>query len=173
MNSVNVLTALPVSGFPIRKSADITAICASPQLIAAYRVLRRLPVPRHSPCALCSLNFRSFLHEFRKSVLFCYYCSAIFRLLHTHYFLQKNLIYIFPVFFRVLDLLVSPILFSMSIAHFNPFSRVCWALGAWTPKDIHNTLWVSFIRSNMYTYQYDWYVFLRFSPEAWFLNRSW
>ena len=28
------------------------AICASPRLIAASHVLRRLPVPRHPPCAL-------------------------------------------------------------------------------------------------------------------------
>ena len=34
-------------------------ICHSPQLIAAYRVLRRLPVPRHSPCALSHLTFYS------------------------------------------------------------------------------------------------------------------
>ena len=32
-------------------------ICHSPQLIAAYHVLRRLPVPRHSPCALFHLTF--------------------------------------------------------------------------------------------------------------------
>ena len=32
------------------------AICAYPKLIAAYRVLLRLLVPRHSPCALCSLT---------------------------------------------------------------------------------------------------------------------
>ena len=30
--------------------------CRSPQLFAAYRVLLRLPVPRHSPCALISLT---------------------------------------------------------------------------------------------------------------------
>ena len=30
--------------------------CDSPQLFAAYRVLLRLPMPRHSPCALCSLT---------------------------------------------------------------------------------------------------------------------
>ena len=33
-------------------------ICSSPWLIAAYHVLRRLPVPRHSPCALLSLTMR-------------------------------------------------------------------------------------------------------------------
>ena len=30
--------------------------CHSPQLFAAYRVLLRLPMPRHSPCALISLT---------------------------------------------------------------------------------------------------------------------
>ena len=32
-------------------------ICRSPQLFAAYHVLLRLPVPRHSPCALLHLTF--------------------------------------------------------------------------------------------------------------------
>ena len=44
-------------GFPIRKSADITLIYSSPQLIAVNRVLHRLLMPRHSPCALVRLNF--------------------------------------------------------------------------------------------------------------------
>ena len=35
-------------------------ICHSPQLIAAYHVLLRLPVPRHSPCALFHLTFIRF-----------------------------------------------------------------------------------------------------------------
>ena len=35
--------------------------CDSPQLFAAYRVLRRLPMPRHPPCALLSLTFVSSL----------------------------------------------------------------------------------------------------------------
>ena len=39
-------------GCPIRKSADITIVCISPQLIAAYHVLHRLSKPRHPPCAL-------------------------------------------------------------------------------------------------------------------------
>ena len=43
----------------IRKSADITLICSSPQLIAACHVLHRLLMPRHSPYALLCLNFRS------------------------------------------------------------------------------------------------------------------
>ena len=43
--------------FHIRKSADISLICSSPQLIAAYHVLLRLLMPRHSPYALIRLNF--------------------------------------------------------------------------------------------------------------------
>ena len=41
-----------VPGCPIRKSADVTLVCSSPQLIAAYHVLHRLSDPRHPPCAL-------------------------------------------------------------------------------------------------------------------------
>ena len=43
-------------GCPIRKSADIMPAYDSPQLFAVNHVLLRLPVPRHSPCALCSLT---------------------------------------------------------------------------------------------------------------------
>ena len=35
---------------------DITPAYGSPWLIAVNHVLHRLPVPRHSPCALCSLT---------------------------------------------------------------------------------------------------------------------
>ena len=41
----------------IRTSTDISDICSSPWLFAAYHVLLRLLVPRHSPYALCSLTF--------------------------------------------------------------------------------------------------------------------
>ena len=44
-------------GCPIRKPRDITGMCPSPALIAAYRVLRRLSDPRHPPCALAYFAF--------------------------------------------------------------------------------------------------------------------
>ena len=44
------------AGFPIRKSADRTAMCAFPQLIAACHVLHRLLLPGHPPCALIRLT---------------------------------------------------------------------------------------------------------------------
>ena len=49
-----------VPGCPIRKSSDITLVCSSPKLIAAYHVLHRLSDPRHPPCALnCFKKFRT------------------------------------------------------------------------------------------------------------------
>ena len=44
------------AGFPHSEICGSKTICVSPQLIAAYRVLRRLLMPRHSPCALISLT---------------------------------------------------------------------------------------------------------------------
>jgi hypothetical protein len=49
-----------IPGCPIRKSADVTIVCISPQLIAAYHVLHRLSDPRHPPCALnCFKKFET------------------------------------------------------------------------------------------------------------------
>ena len=45
-------------GFPHSEIPGSMDICSSPRLIAAYRVLLRLSVPRHSPCALSSLTNR-------------------------------------------------------------------------------------------------------------------
>ena len=80
-------------GCPIRKSAA-ELICSWPQLIAACRVLLRLLMPRHSPCALISLNFfsNSFFSLFSRSLnhlsfanncygccyfVFCHLCDKI------------------------------------------------------------------------------------------------
>ncbi len=43
---------MTLGGFPHSEICGSKAVCASPQLIAACRVLLRLPVPRHPPCAL-------------------------------------------------------------------------------------------------------------------------
>ena len=44
--------------FPHSEIFGSLAMCAYPKLIAAYRVLHRLLMPRHSPCALHNLTFR-------------------------------------------------------------------------------------------------------------------
>ena len=46
------------SGFPHSEIHGLADICSSPWLIAACHVLRRLLMPRHSPCALYSLTYR-------------------------------------------------------------------------------------------------------------------
>ena len=45
------------SGFPHSEISGSLLICSSPKLIAACHVLRRLLMPRHSPCALISLTY--------------------------------------------------------------------------------------------------------------------
>ena len=46
-------------GFPHSDIPGSKLICSSPGLIAAYRVLHRLLVPRHSPYTLISLTIRN------------------------------------------------------------------------------------------------------------------
>ena len=43
--------------FPHSEICGSQTICVYPQLIAAYHVLLRLLMPRHSPCALFSLTY--------------------------------------------------------------------------------------------------------------------
>ena len=43
--------------FPNSEICGSKLICSSPQLIAACHVLRRLPMPRHSPYTLLRLNY--------------------------------------------------------------------------------------------------------------------
>ena len=50
------LTEYCSAGFPHSDIHGSMPICGSPWLFAACRVLLRLPVPRHSPCALYSLT---------------------------------------------------------------------------------------------------------------------
>ena len=49
----------------------------SPQLIAVNHVLRRLPMPRHSPCALFSFTILLHVLEFSKKWLFLNTCSFL------------------------------------------------------------------------------------------------
>ena len=53
---IQILKVL-LSRFPHSDISGSMAMCASPKLFAAYHVLHRLPVPRHSPHALTCLTF--------------------------------------------------------------------------------------------------------------------
>ena len=51
-----VMTAYCAAVLPHSEISGSKLICSSPKLIAACRVLHRLLMPRHSPCALYSLT---------------------------------------------------------------------------------------------------------------------
>ena len=55
----STLTRYCRAGFPHSDIHGSKDICSSPQLFAACRVLHRLLMPRHSPCALISLTLWS------------------------------------------------------------------------------------------------------------------
>ena len=64
-------------GFPHSEIPGSKLICSSPGLIAAYRVLHRLLVPRHSPYTLSSLTIRnSNLHLQLPAVTFSFQHEA-------------------------------------------------------------------------------------------------
>ena len=54
-------------GFPHSDTSGSKGICPSPKLFAAYRVFRRLLVPRHPPYALSSMTKRTAAHGRRSS----------------------------------------------------------------------------------------------------------
>ena len=63
---VNLLIQLTLHGsspwvFPHSEICGSKLICSSPQLFAAYHVLLRLPMPRHSPYALLRLNYLPYI----------------------------------------------------------------------------------------------------------------
>ena len=53
---MQILELSSSSEFPHSDICGLQDICSYPQLFAAYHVLLRLLVPRHSPYALCSLT---------------------------------------------------------------------------------------------------------------------
>ena len=89
-------------GFPHSEIHGSKLICSSPWLIAACRVLHRLLMPRHSPCALIRLNFfidsRSMLFsellEFHKQIFIGIHITVkrfSFYLLLNHFHLSVKL----------------------------------------------------------------------------------
>ena len=59
--------AFTSGGFPHSDICGSMAVCALPQLFAACHVLRRLLVPRHSPCALYSLTYELLFGNYRRT----------------------------------------------------------------------------------------------------------
>ena len=51
-----MVASLQLAGLPHSDTYGSRPVCSSPYIFAAYRVLRRLPKPRHPPYALASLS---------------------------------------------------------------------------------------------------------------------
>ena len=60
MNFSTTYSGMNLSEFPHSEISGSMLICSSPKLIAAYHVFHRLPVPRHSPCALVRLTISNY-----------------------------------------------------------------------------------------------------------------
>ena len=75
--------------------------CQSPQLFAAYRVLLRLLMPRHPPCALISLTFAEL-------------CLVSF-VLNLRFKPTEELEIVYPIIWIFTLLIVSSLLFRYSI----------------------------------------------------------
>ena len=82
------------SEFPHSEISGSMLICSSPKLIAAYHVFHRLPVPRHSPCALVRLTIQTILFRewlvFPLDSLFCQRRLLLPFLLKLQYFLKRT-----------------------------------------------------------------------------------
>ena len=73
-------------GCPIRRSSDITLVCSSPKLIAAYHVLLRLSDPRHSPYAL--ICFKNLKIRYKNEYLYQKFVTRFYNLLFPN--MSKN-----------------------------------------------------------------------------------
>ena len=79
--------------FPHSEISGSMLICSSPKLIAAYHVFHRLPVPRHSPCALVRLTISNkFLSRLTCMLLIlsCQRRLLLPFLLKLQYFLKRT-----------------------------------------------------------------------------------
>ena len=118
------------SGFPHSDTRGSADMCSSPRLFAAYRVLLRLPVPRHPPCAFLHLTFS--LH------VLAYTCSSF----TSRCALQQEAV--LPFFFRPLKHSYVTLRFCLRIScvpsaavpcsfleHVHCVSRICGFQGAY------------------------------------------
>ena len=92
-------------GFPHSEIHGSKLICSSPWLIAACRVLHRLPVPRHSPCALFCLTSLGSLKNYCGNLLLgLLYLHTLcqnrktFKLIFVHLNVFSIVAFFFPLF---------------------------------------------------------------------------
>ena len=91
-------------GLPHSEIPGSMDICSSPRLIAACHVLRRLLMPRHSPCALYSLTYQNNLLDGSLIVELCrlsrFFGLIVFTLIFSDVVPQLNSHSLFPALSR-------------------------------------------------------------------------
>ena len=100
------MTGRQPAGLPHSEIPGSKVVCTSPRLIAAYHVFRRLPEPRHPPCALsyfrqagtyqCRISTRPYVPAYTFSFL-RNYKSLEFLLIFFISFIEKSVAFSFPV----------------------------------------------------------------------------
>ncbi len=99
-----MVTGLYPAGLLHSEICGSTCICHSPQLIAAYHVLHRLPVPRHSPCALSLLTFlRVRFSSLFENYSFLVLVSSAIVVFYPNFHLSKTLLAFLPLLSRLIQ----------------------------------------------------------------------
>ena len=97
----------------------------SPQLIAVNHVLHRLPIPRHSPCALISFTICFMFYEFSLKLLISQYIVVFYPIILSYRFklVVSSFALLFSLFCFQASFSVPKNRFqqSTSIDHSNPF----------------------------------------------------
>ena len=107
--------------FPHSEISGSMLICSSPKLIAAYHVFHRLPVPRHSPCALVRLTFQTFFQNiwYPLDSLFCQRRLLLPFLLKLQYFLKElTIIFVSQLLFSFQGTSLSVLFRALKIAQY-------------------------------------------------------
>ena len=93
MNFSTTYLSMNPGEFPHSEISGSMLICSSPKLIAAYHVFHRLPVPRHSPCALVRLTISNYSLSRMACILLILSCQRRLLLpflLKLQYFLKRT-----------------------------------------------------------------------------------
>ena len=132
------------SGFPHSDIYGSMDMCSSPQLFAAYHVLLRLLVPRHSPYALSSLTFLlRFLKHFSLLLIFLN-CSLSVLIVLNCTILSYTSFTLLYIFFNVLFLI-----FCFECIYWNLSSNIMVGPNGLEPS----TSRLSGVRSNHLSYK--------------------
>ena len=113
--------------FPHSEICGSKLICSSPQLIAAYHVLLRLPMPRHSPYALLRLNYFLYIWRYTIGSRFSRLnCCVSYLQFKTFYRLWQNCFFFTlygKTWFQFIDWFLVSLYFFCHVCHIHSFKE--------------------------------------------------